>query len=222
MIYSQSDKLSFSELMGKGDPVLYGNGHSLRKLAHEAFLDMKTTAEKDNISIHAVSSYRSFVRQKEIWERKYLRNIELGFSPIESIKMIIKYSTIPGTSRHHWGTDIDIVDGNFLDTPALLSAKNFKKGQPFYNLGVWLKQNAKSFGYYLVYTDDPGRKGFEHEPWHFSFKPLSTSYLKQYQELNIIDVLRTEKIKGSEHFSESFLNSYFNEHVMDINPELIL
>lgn len=222
MIFSQNDRLSYNELIGKGDPVLYGDGHALRKKAHEAFLEMKHAAKKEGILIHAVSSYRSFEHQKGIWERKYLNNLSSGLSPTNSIKKIVEYSTIPGTSRHHWGTDIDIIDGNFLNTTSLLSGKNFKEGQPFYDLNIWLENNAKSYEFYLVYSDDPDRRGFKYEPWHYSFKPLSGSYLKQYQELNILDILKTENFKGAEHLSNAFLNSYYNENIMDINPELLL
>ena len=101
-----------SELMGKADIELFGEGINLRKDAHEAFVKMKKAAYSDGFDIKMISSFRDYYRQQGIWERKYLRfTDEDGLSPLDAIEKIIEYSTIPGTSRHHWGTDIDIIDG---------------------------------------------------------------------------------------------------------------
>ena len=40
---------------------------------------------------------------------------DFSLEPKKAISEIIRFSTVPGTSRHHWGTDIDIIDGNFPD-----------------------------------------------------------------------------------------------------------
>ena len=104
---------SIIELMGKGDIELYGENINLRKEAHDAFVSMKKAAYQDGFDIKMVSSYRSFERQRAIWERKYIQYTEVdGMQPMAAMEKIIEYSTIPGTSRHHWGTDIDIIDGN--------------------------------------------------------------------------------------------------------------
>ena len=110
--FSKEYEYSILELIGKQEIKLYGEEINLRKEAHEAFLKIKKAAYSDGIDIKIVSSYRSFNRQEAIWEKKYMRYTEDdGMSPIKAIGKIIEYSTIPGTSRHHWGTDIDIVDG---------------------------------------------------------------------------------------------------------------
>lgn len=220
--FSQNTNLPYNELIGKGNPTFFGDGnYRIRKEAYDAFIAMQKEALKSGIHIKIVSSYRSYDHQKRIWERKYKKNRNSGLSPIQSIKKIIEYSTIPGTSRHHWGTDIDIVDGNFINTPNLLSEHNFKKGQPFYKLNLWLKEHANSFGFYIVYTKNSERKGFKHEPWHYSYEPLSCQYLKAYRKLDILNILQKEKFAGSEHFTNEFMNSYIKENILDINPELL-
>ncbi|MBT8272213.1 MAG: M15 family metallopeptidase, partial [Bacteroidia bacterium] len=220
IVLSRNNKLTYEELIGKGDPTLYGDGYLIRKEVYEAFQSMQADAKKSGIDIRVVSSYRNYDHQKRIWERKYKQNISNGLAPEQSIKKIIEYSTIPGTSRHHWGTDIDIVDGNFMDTPNLLSATNFEKGQPFYDLGVWLTEHSKKFDFYIVYTNEESRKGFKYEPWHFSYRPLSCEYLQQYRELDILKILKNEAFLGTDHFSEKFMNTYISENILDINPEL--
>ena len=42
-----------------------------------------------------------------------------------AIDKIIEYSTLPGTSRHHWGTDIDIIDAEPPEEGDVLLPKNF-------------------------------------------------------------------------------------------------
>lgn len=213
--------LSFQELIGKGTPELFGNGYKLRKEANEAFIKMKTAALKQGINIQVVSSYRGFDHQKRIWNRKYNRYIKQGLSEEAAIKKIIEYSTIPGTSRHHWGTDLDIIDANVKQPSSVLIPSHFNTNGVFCPLKEWMDNNAESFGFYLVYTDLPNRKGFKYEPWHYTYKPLSKNYLKQYRELNFSEILQKEKLKGHKSFSQQFINNYLKQNILDINPELL-
>lgn len=214
-------KLCAEELIGKGTPKLHGEGINLRKDAYKAFLKMKEAAAKEGINITIVSSYRNFERQKAIWERKYEFYTSEGLSPEKSMEKIIEYSTIPGTSRHHWGTDIDIMDGNKKYTGDVLVAEKFEAGGPFVKLKQWMDKNAKTFGFVLVYTNAEGRKGFKYEPWHYTYAPLSVGYLNQYKTLNIKEILNQEGLLGAEHFTDEFIQAYYKNNILDINPELL-
>ena len=213
--------LPTEELIGKGNPTLFGEGFSLRKEAHESFLKMKKAATKSGIKIKVVSSYRNYSHQNRIWERKYKKFTSEGLSPIDAIKKIVEYSTIPGTSRHHWGTDLDIVDGAVKQPTSLLVANHFHNNGPFCKLKEWLDEHSETYDFYLVYTDNGNRKGFKYEPWHLSYKPLSFQYLKEYKKLNTLKMLREEKLLGSEHFTEDFIKSYISGNILDINPKLL-
>ena len=213
---------SVEELMGKADIELFGEGINLRKEAHDAFLKMKTAAYSDGVDLKIVSSYRNFYRQEQIWEGKYLRYTEEdGMSPLDAIDKIIEYSTIPGTSRHHWGTDIDIVDGYRKVTGDVLVPEKFDKEGPYGDLKNWMDDNAEDFGYCLVYTKDPKRRGFKYEPWHYSYAPISKPMLTAYRRLNILQLLRLEEFYGSEHFTTGFIRSYIQNNILDINPALL-
>ncbi|AXG69949.1 putative carboxypeptidase YodJ [Kordia sp. SMS9] len=214
-------KIDPLELIGKGNPTVFGNGFSIRKEAYDAFVKMRAAAAKEGIDIHVVSSYRNYAHQNRIWERKYKRFTKQGLSPINAIKKIITYSTIPGTSRHHWGTDIDIIDKNSSYSGDVLVPKKFHGDGPFCKLREWLEQHANTYDFHIVYTDDAHRKGFKYEPWHYSYAPLSIPMLKEYQKLDIKAMLQAEKLMGSEHFNETFINSYIKENILDINPELL-
>ncbi|MBT5871334.1 MAG: hypothetical protein HOH44_06580 [Bacteroidetes bacterium] len=45
--------------------------------------------------------------------------------------------------------------------------------------------------------------------------------LEAYKKLDIKSILQQEKIMGSEHFSDGFIAKYVQEHILDINPELL-
>ncbi|WP_397363591.1 M15 family metallopeptidase [Olleya sp. R77988] len=215
------ESISEEELIGKGTPQLFGEHYKLREAAHLAFKKMQTAAAKDGIHIGAVSSYRNFNHQKRIWERKYKRNKAKGLADTINIKKIIEYSTIPGTSRHHWGTDIDIYQTNVRQPKNVLLPQNFHGNGAYCKLKEWMDTHASTYGFYLVYTDNANRKGFKYEPWHYSFKPLSAPYLKAYRTLKISDILKSEGLLGIDAFSESFINQYINQNILDINPELL-
>ncbi|GGX21657.1 M15 family metallopeptidase [Aquimarina muelleri] len=213
-------KFSKNDLIGKSNTPLFGDSYKLRKEAYEAFLKMKVAASKSGFKIKVVSSYRSYAHQNRIWERKYKKFTTEGLSPIEAINKIIEYSTIPGTSRHHWGTDLDIVDGNAVQPKGLLLAKNFEENGPFCKFKEWMDANANTFGFFLVYTDKEDRKGFKYEPWHYSYAPLSIPMLKEYRKINITEELDKAKLLGNNYFTEKFIDQYIKNNILDINPEL--
>ncbi len=76
---------------------------------------------------------------------------------------------MPGTSRHHWGTDIDMTNMN-------LSFYKSAAGKKMFN---WLTKNAAKFGFYQPFN--AGRStGYQEEKWHWSYVPLSKIYLQEY------------------------------------------
>ena len=208
-------------LIGKGTPNLLGDSFKMQQETYENFLLMKAAAAKENINIEVVSAYRSFRRQKDIYEGKYRRFTAQGMNPMAAIEKIIEYSTIPGTSRHHWGTDIDIIDANAPRPQSVLQPEHFHGKGPFCKLKDWLDQNAESFGFFEVYTDNAHRKGFKYEPWHFSYAPVSKPMLEEYKKLDLKKILLEEKILGAQHFSEEFISTYKSENILDINSKLL-
>ncbi|WGK65187.1 M15 family metallopeptidase [Croceiramulus getboli] len=210
------------ELYGQGDPDLTsGDGYRLRPEAAVAFEQMKAAALKDSIRIQVVSSFRDYAHQNRIWERKYKRFRESGLRPQESIEKIIEYSTIPGTSRHHWGTDIDLIDGNADTTGDVLVPSKFHGKGPFCKFLEWMKKHSEEYGFYLVYTDNYNRKGFHYEPWHYSYRPLSKPYLDAYKKLDLLQKLEEAELMGSEHFTQEFMKRYIEQNILNINPDLL-
>ncbi|WP_299434685.1 M15 family metallopeptidase [uncultured Maribacter sp.] len=221
-ILLEDNDYSILELMGKEDIKVYGKGINLRKEAHDAFLEMKKAAYSAGIDLKVVSSYRNFERQVQIWERKYDNYTEEdGMTPIDAIDKIIEYSTIPGTSRHHWGTDVDIVDGYRKVEENVLDPNKFGEGGPYEDFKNWMDANSEKYGFYLVYTDHPKRKGFKYEPWHYSYAPISKPMLTAFRRKNILLLLQQEDFYGSEHFTNGFIKNYVRNNILDINKDLL-
>jgi len=214
------DDFDIEAILGQRNPRLYGIDFKLRKDASKAFNAMSVASKKDGFKIKPISSYRSFDDQKRIWNRKYMQFLSEGLSPLQAIDKIIEYSTIPGTSRHHWGTDIDIVDGNQEVDGDVLLSRLFDEDGPYFEFKLWLNQNASNFDFVEVYTSSPERKGFKYEPWHFSYAPLSTKILEVYSGIDFNGLLKSLSIEGSSYFTDEFINRYWTENILDINPLL--
>ena len=146
----------------------------LLKEVNSAFDSMAVAAQKAGISLKVVSGGRNFEMQKAIWERKWKSRRPNFNSDKETALDILKYSSMPGTSRHHWGTDLDI---NSVD-PGYFSSG---KGKLEYE---WLKKNAASFGFCQTYDNksESKRTGYSEEKWHYTYMPISHKLLKQYNE----------------------------------------
>jgi len=173
-------------LMGKFDPSKhpefvriedkYTNKHNvyLDKNAYNAFLKMYDAAYKDGFKLLIVSATRPFNYQKGIWERNWAKRKNIK-DPVKRALDILKFSSMPGTSRHHWGTEIDL---NVLENSYYTKGKGKK-------IFDWMTENAYKFGFCRPYT--AGRPyGYNEEKWHWSYKPISGIYT-QYAKENMKD-----------------------------------
>lgn len=210
------------ELMGKAHIALFGQGIGLRKAAYQAFAGLQKAAQAQGFAATVVSGYRSFYRQQHLWERKYKHYTRAqGLVPLAAMQQIITYSTIPGTSRHHWGTEVDLIDGNAKTSGEVLLTEKFETGGPFEGFKHWMETNAARFGFYVVYTNEPQRKGFAYEPWHYSYAPLSVPMLAAYKKLPIFQLLQEEAFLGRAYVTRDFIQKYRQHHILDINPKLL-
>lgn len=144
----------------------------LHKDAFEAFEKMWKAAAQDGVKLRVISATRSFAQQKTIWEGKWERFAKATPDPKARALKILEYSSMPGSSRHHWGTDIDLND---LNNPA------FEKGGKYQKVYEWLEKHAHEYGFCQPYT--AGRPhGYQEEKWHWSYTPLSKPFLEEYKK----------------------------------------
>jgi zinc D-Ala-D-Ala carboxypeptidase len=169
-------------------------GKYLLKETYDAFVKMATAAQQDGITLFIISATRNFEAQKVIWENKWQgrtlvegKNLTTISDLPERARLILLYSSMPGTSRHHWGTDMDL---NSLEHSYFHSGEGLK-------IYEWLSTHAAQFGFCQPYTSkSKGRTGYEEERWHWSYLPLSKIFLDEYKKkINYSDI---KSFKGSE------------------------
>lgn len=162
-------------------------GNRLQAGAAEAFSRLQAEAVEAGFELAIASSFRSYQRQRAIWNGKACgqrpvhddagRNVELAtLSRGQQLRAILRYSAIPGTSRHHWGTDLDVYDAAALpaDYRLQLSPREVAPGGLFDPLHRWLDERmaaGASQGFFRPYARDRG--GVAPERWHLSFAPLA-------------------------------------------------
>lgn len=160
---------------------------SLHPATARAFLSLRREAACDGLDLRVVSGFRSFERQLLIWnakargERALLdadeREIDaLSLSPQLRVLAILRWSALPGASRHHWGSDFDIVDAAALAPGARpsLCVADFGSDGMFRQLGAWLDERvdgSPESGFFRPYDGTGG--GVSREPWHLSHAPLA-------------------------------------------------
>lgn len=170
-------------------PNSLSDKHYLQPEVVKAFLALQYAAKEDGFNLQVASTFRDFERQKLIWNAKFNGErkvhdengvaIEMtALSDLEKCKAILRWSAVPGASRHHWGTDIDVFDPELLpkNTSLLLEPWEYLAGGYFAELTKWLQTNAEKFGFYFPFDGTRGGVGFE--PWHISYYPISNEYEK--------------------------------------------
>lgn len=166
-------------------PKKYANrsGFYLRTEALNAFRAMHAAAKKQGINIVIHSATRNFTNQHYIWERKWRAKSRSQLNASARALHILKYSSMPGTSRHHWGTEIDINSFN---------NRWFNQGEGL-RIFKWMSKHAATFGFHRPYTakDHNRPNGYNEEKWHWSYTPLSIPMLRDASK-----VLSNRDIKG--------------------------
>ena len=160
----------------------------LHRAAVGAFLAMRAAAAVDGVDLVAVSSFRDFARQRAIWNAKFRgerpaadrrghRIDLLQLAAGARVDAILWWSALPGASRHHWGTDLDVADGRAIASghEPKLEVPEYRRGGPFAPLSRWLDRHMRRFGFYRPYVR-PGR-GVQPEPWHLSYAPVARQAL---------------------------------------------
>ena len=114
--------------------------------------EMFNAALKENINLIAISGYRSY----SVQENLYNSRVE-----VKGIEKTRQYTAEPGASEHQTGLAIDIVcnDYPYLD-------EGFENTDAF----KWLYNNCYKYGFILRYQK--GKEditGYNYEPWHFRY-----------------------------------------------------
>lgn len=168
---------------------------------------MVSAAKKSGITLTLASTFRDFERQSLIWNNKFnlIRPVfDIHDNPVDMITLndaekcfaIMLFSAIPGASRHHFGTDMDVFDASKVadDYQLQLCQAEYSEHGPFCELSSWLANNAEKYGFFLPYKHFNG--GVAKEPWHISHIERSEFYMNVHSEQLLVDALKQSKVAG--------------------------
>lgn len=172
-----------------------------------AFLAMRDEAASAGIDLRAISSFRDFDTQLSIWNRKWRgerpifdrqgRPLDRSrIADADCVEAILCWSAIPGGSRHHWGSDIDVIDAAAVPAgyDVQLVPSEYAPDGMFNRLVVWLQTNMHRFGFFRPYRTDRG--GVSPEPWHLSYAPVALPALEALSLSMLRQVLEASAIEG--------------------------
>ncbi|NIH04943.1 M15 family metallopeptidase [Providencia rettgeri] len=203
--------------------VTLGGSHRLQFNATKAFLTMQQTATKAGFKLQSASAFRDFSRQQLIWNEKFtgLRPVldthsqPLDISQLsegELCEAILHWSALPGASRHHWGTEIDVYDPLRIPTGQTLQLEpwEYEAGGYLAELNDWLTENMSTFDFYRPFTAIDA--GVAYEPWHISYWPLAHEAEQLLTPEVIKQVLQQEEIYGKNWLINN-LNYVFERYI---------
>ncbi len=194
-------------------------------------LSMIKAAEEAGFKMEIASGFRDFSRQRTIWNGKFsgeLPVLDSDSQPLdktslndeEKIMAILRWSALPGGSRHHWGCDLDVYARNLLppEVSLQLEPQEYLEGHQ-HEFYLWLKANLNRFGFFFPYQHDLG--GVAVEPWHISHISVGQRCLSQLTP----ELLRSELIQQNVHNRiagiESILNNLdkiVSTYIRNISP----
>ena len=179
----------------------------LHRAAVRPFLAMREAAALAGFDLVPVSSFRDFGRQRAIWNAKFRgERVALdragkpmditALGPGARVEAILLWSALPGASRHHWGSDVDVADGKPMAAGYVpkLEVDEYRGGGPFAALSAWLGANMRRFGFYRPYTRR-GR-GVQPEPWHLSYAPVAKPALARMSVRLLGRAIRGADVEG--------------------------
>ncbi|MGN1281331.1 MAG: M15 family metallopeptidase [Succinivibrio sp.] len=158
--------------------------------AAKALSPLFVNAYEQGFELRIASAYRSFYKQFKIFDDKFKgkrpvldeheKPMDISvLSDEQKVKAIVRYSAVPGFSRHHFGTDFDVYAVNLLPEgqQLQLTAFEYEKGQYFHKLGQYLGSYLNKFGFIRPYN---GKGCIAYEPWHISFEKSASVFVKNF------------------------------------------
>jgi LAS superfamily LD-carboxypeptidase LdcB len=171
------------------------------------FLRLRQEALRAGFDLWPVSAFRDFDHQRRIWNGKWRGERPLlgragepldaaALSPAARVRAILVWSAVPGASRHHWGTELDVYDRAAVPAgyrPGL-TVEEYAADGPFGPLADWLERRMEAFGFYRPYRHDRG--GVLPEPWHLSHFPTAREASRRLRLATLARVLQSAEVEG--------------------------
>ena len=216
-------------ITGQSDAHLVAiQNHYLHANIVNDFVALQSAAASAGFDLCIASSFRDFNRQSAIWNAKFSNKrvvlnkaqqaVELNsLSDIEKCTAIMLYSALPGASRHHLGTDLDIFDKSAVsdDYELQLTPDEYQHGGPFAELSQWLDTHLAEFGFYRPYQHDLG--GVAPELWHISHIAQSEQLMSHLSLEVLHNCIKESDLLGKDAIL-THLPALYERFVLNVSP----
>jgi len=216
-------------ITGQSDAHLTNiQSHRLHSAIIEDFFALQNAAKQAGFDLTIASSFRDFERQSLIWNNKFSGQkpvynsqqdvVDLTqLSDIEKCIAIMRYSALPGASRHHLGTDFDVYDKSAVthDYQLQLSPHEYEQTGPFAPLSDWLSAHLHEFGFYRPYRED--LNGVAPELWHISHIKQSQLLVTQLTESALHTCIKNSDLLGKNALL-AHLPALYKRFVTNLSP----
>lgn len=170
-------------------------GFLIHQEAREAWQALVLRADAAGFGLRIVSSFRAYDRQLLIWNEKArgTRNLSDDHGRLldpghltahDLVHAILRWSALPGSSRHHWGTDLDVYDAQAMPEGYDVQLSPAEADGIFGPLHRWLDEALPGSGFFRPFSKDWG--GIAPERWHLSYEPVATQYYEAFS-LNLLE-----------------------------------
>lgn len=137
------------------------NGLEVDSRCYSDLTAMLDAMESQGLSPIVCSAYRSVEEQTALFNARVSQHLAEGYSQEEAEKEAATTIAPPGTSEHHLGLAVDIVDADYQ----LLDQK-----QEETPVQQWLLHRSWQYGFILRYPNDKSTvTGIIYEPWHYRY-----------------------------------------------------
>lgn len=219
--------LTAGQLTGQSEThLVIHQQYQLHRETRPALQALQQAAKAAGFELKIASAFRSFERQLMIWNHKFDGHRALldshcqpvdaaSLSDIERIHTILRWSALPGASRHHWGTDLDVYAANCLPegTRLQLEPWEYAPGGHQAEFSEWLQTALARFDFYQPYAED--RQGVAVEPWHISHASISTPLLAQLTPELLHRTLQASQIAGKSQILAN-LDTLYTRYIANV------
>ncbi|MGH7739626.1 MAG: D-alanyl-D-alanine carboxypeptidase family protein [bacterium] len=197
-----------AQLLGFRDPPDMATDPESGKRAQAAVIaayeKLRVKALENGWHLILVSGYRSYWHQVRLWNERYHKvSPDDKMTTDQRVRAIMDYVDLPGLSRHHWGTELDISEESLRGQLLHRSPDLPQRVKDFY---AWMADNAPLFGFCRTYK---GTGGFiQDEPWHWSYQPYSRVYTAQFESIHDFRIIEQKSVLGSDYVLKHFPEIY--------------
>ena len=160
-----------------------GGGNMVDERCNSDLQNMLSACYDEGLEPLICSSYRSVETQNKLFQEEVDEYLSGGYSKDEAEKMASQVVAYPGTSEHHLGLALDIVD---------VRNQVLNEEQENTDVQKWLMENSWKYGFILRYPNDKSEiTGIIYEPWHYRYVGIEAA-----TEIHNRNICPEEYLKG--------------------------